>query len=36
MKKTLKSNNGKATIRYKKIPIRLSADFSVETLKTTR
>ena len=36
MSKTLKSNKGKATIRYKKIPIRLLVDFSVENLKATR
>ena len=34
--KNIKSSKGKAKIKYKGIPIRLSADFSAETLQARR
>ena len=36
MKKNIKSSKGKATIIYKGIPIRLTADLSAETLQARR
>ena len=35
-RKIIKSNKGKQQITYKGIPIRLSADFSAETLQARR